>query len=178
MRSKGIVVRRRTLLGMGVAAVAGSAMSCARGAAASPWRFFTAAEARTLEAVCAQIIPADQDPGAKEAGVVNYIDLQLNKTFKKHRTAYRQGIAGIESASRSQYGQPFVELSSVQQVEVLRVAEEKARPFFDLLVNHTRQGFYGDPRHGGNRHMASWKMLGLPYPQVRGRQHYDGPKAG
>jgi len=178
MRSRNMVVRRRTLLGMGVAAVAGSAMSCARGGTANTWRFFTPAEARTLEAVCAQIIPADRDPGAKEAGAVNYIDIQLCKPFKKYRTAYRQGIAGIDSDSRSRFGKPFMELSSVQQVEVLQAVEQKARGFFDLLLNHTRQAFYGDPRHGGNRDMASWKMLGLPYPQVRGRQHYEGPKVG
>ena len=40
----------------------------------------------------------------------------------------------------------------------------------DLVLNHARQGFYGDPRHGGNRAMASWKMVGLPFPPVRGRQ--------
>jgi gluconate 2-dehydrogenase gamma chain len=35
------------------------------------------------------------------------------------------------------------------------------------------QGFYGDPRHGGNRDRVSWKMLGVPYPPVRGRLRYD-----
>jgi gluconate 2-dehydrogenase gamma chain len=37
------------------------------------------------------------------------------------------------------------------------------------------QGFYGDPRHGGNREGVSWKMLGLPYPPIRGRQQ-NAPK--
>ena len=38
-----------------------------------------------------------------------------------------------------------------------------------LFMWITRQGFYGDPRHGGNRDAASWKMLALPFPPVRGR---------
>jgi gluconate 2-dehydrogenase gamma chain len=37
---------------------------------------------------------------------------------------------------------------------------------------HTMQGFYGDPRHGGNRDRASWKMVGLSYPPIRGQEKY------
>ena len=42
------------------------------------------------------------------------------------------------------------------------------------------QGFYGDPRHGGNRDRVSWKMVGLPYPPLRGRLRNDltGPAKG
>jgi gluconate 2-dehydrogenase gamma chain len=31
------------------------------------------------------------------------------------------------------------------------------------------QGFYGSPRHGGNRDYLSYRMLGIDYPQVIGR---------
>ena len=78
----------------------------------------------------------------------------------------------MDAASRSKFGKPFLELSSEQQVEVLNDAEENSKLFFELILAHTRQGFYGDPRHGGNRNMASWKMVGLPFPPVRGREHY------
>ena len=43
-------------------------------------------------------------------------------------------------------------------------SSEVPQLFFDLLLTHTRQGFYGDPRHGGNRDLVSWKMVGLPFP--------------
>jgi gluconate 2-dehydrogenase gamma chain len=141
-------------------------------------RFFSREEAQTVDAICAQLIPTDRDPGAREAGVVNYIDLQLTKHFKKHQAAYRQGIAAIDAASRGKHGKRFVELPPEQQLELLQESEEKLRPLFDLLVAHARQGFYGDPRHGGNRGRVSWKMVGLEFPQVRGRAHYDEPKAG
>lgn len=171
------VIGRRAFLGAGVsAAVLGPTIGC--GSKPGPWRFFTDAEARTLAAVCSQLIPADRGPGAKEAGVVNYIDIQLTRVFKKHRAAYRQGLAAIDAESRAKAKRPFVELQASQQVDVLNAIEEKSPAFFDLLLTHTRQGFYGDPRHGGNRNMASWKMVGLPFPPVRGRQHYDEPKAG
>jgi len=132
-----------------------------------------------VDAICAQLIPADQDPGAKEARGVNYIDLQLTRHFQKYQGAYRRGIAEVDAISRKKCGKLFVELPSDQQVEMLSYTGENSKPFFELILTHTRQGFYGDPRHGGNRNLVSWKMLGLPFPQVRGRMHYDDqPKAG
>jgi gluconate 2-dehydrogenase gamma chain len=179
MRNKRLTMQRRTLLGTGLAiAASGTLISCARNGAGPYWRFFTAEEAGTVDAICAQLIPADRDPGAREARAVNYIDLQLTRHFKKHQRVYRQGIAGIDATSRAKFGKRFVELPPGQQVEVLQDAEENSKTFFDLILTHTRQGFFGDPRHGGNRDMVSWKMLGLPFPPVRGRQHYDEPALG
>ncbi len=43
--------------------------------------------------------------------------------------------------------------------------------FFALLREHTMMGFYGDPRHGGNKDRVSWRMLGVPDPPIRGRLH-------
>jgi gluconate 2-dehydrogenase gamma chain len=167
-------MRRRTFLGGGLAAsVAGTAVSCASGKAASDWRFFTAMEARTVDAICERIIPADRDPGAREARVVHYIDIQLTGPFRKHQVAYRQGIARVDAMSRKLLGKPFIELPSEGQIEILTGMEDSEDAFFDLILIHARQGFYGDPRHGGNHNMVSWKMVGLPFPPVRGRAHYD-----
>jgi gluconate 2-dehydrogenase gamma chain len=167
------VLGRRVFLGTGLGA-AWASVSCTRGAPGRTWRFFTSAEAQTVDAICAQLIPADRDPGAKEARVVDFIDLQLAIRFKKHRAAYRQGVEAVDAASRSAFGKRFVDLAAAQQIEVLNVIEEKSPDFFDLIVTHTRQGFYGDPRHGGNRNRVSWKMLGLAFPPVRGRERYEG----
>jgi gluconate 2-dehydrogenase gamma chain len=166
---------RRAFLGAGIA-TAGAAVSCtrSRSASGSAWLSFTAEQAKTVDAICAQFIPTDQDPGAKEAGVVYFIDLQLNRRYRKHRPVYQQGLQAVESASRSRFSRSFVELTPGQQVEILTAVEESSRAFFDLIVNHTRQGFYGDPRHGGNRNRVSWKMVGLAFPPVRGREHYQG----
>ena len=171
--------RRRSFLGAGLwAAAAGALVSLPRWIRNSPWRFFTPEEARTVEAICAQLIPTDQDPGAREAGVVDYIDIQLTRALKRSQPAYRQGIAAVDSASRARFGRAFADLPSADQVEILSAAEKNSKPFFDLILAHCRQGFYGDPRHGGNRNMVSWKMLKLPFPQVRGRMRYDEPKQG
>jgi gluconate 2-dehydrogenase gamma chain len=144
-----------------VAGLAGTAVGCAR--SKSPWRFFSVAEARTVAAVCAHIIPQDRDPGAVEADVVVFIDRQLTGFYKPLRKTYRQGIEAI--------GRDFADLPAASQLDVLRRIERnpETKPFFDMLVAHAMQGFYGDPRHGGNRERASWKMLGVASPPVRGR---------
>jgi gluconate 2-dehydrogenase gamma chain len=147
--------RRREFL----AAVAASTVAC--GGHPSRWRFLTQPEADTLAAVCARIIPADRDPGAAEAGVVDYIDRQLAGFYKAHQKIYRDGLASL--------GAGFVKLSPDEQTAALKALEKKHSPFFDLVLTHTMQGFYGSPRHGGNRDAVSWKMLGVPYPPVRGR---------
>jgi gluconate 2-dehydrogenase gamma chain len=177
MRTKSTSLKRRRFLGIGLTAASGGLVSCSRGGGGAYWRFFSAAEAKTVDAICEQIIPADDYPGARAAGVVNFIDLQLTRHHKKHRDAYRKGIAEVDSLSRGRFGKPFADLASGQQVELLGEMESKENEFFDLIRGHTMQGFYGDPRHGGNRNEASWKMLGLPSPPVRGRVPWE-PKAG
>jgi gluconate 2-dehydrogenase gamma chain len=124
-----------------------------------------------VEAICAHIIPRDQDPGAVEAGVVVFMDRQLTGFYKPLQKAYRQGIATIDRESIHRAGRVFADLPAAPQLEVLRRIERNPdlRPFFDLLVAHAMQGFYGDPRHGGNLERASWKMLGVASPPVRGR---------
>ena len=177
MPAKRSQVKRRRFLKAGIAATAGgSLLSCGRTGGRPHWRFFTAAEARTVDAICAEIIPADAFPGASEAGVVRFIDLQLTRRYKRHRDAYRKGLADLEAASLRR-GKPFAELAPEQKLEVLTEIEEKSAEFFALIRAHTMQGYYGDPRHGGNRDEVSWKMLGLPSPPVRGRVPYE-KKAG
>jgi gluconate 2-dehydrogenase gamma chain len=135
----------------------------------SPYRLFSVAEARTLAAICEQIIPADQDPGAAWAGVVKYIDRQLAVKFRDQIPTYRAGIALADTLA----GGDFVAAPAARQLDILAQIEKQSKPFFDQVVAHTMQGFYGNPRHGGNRDFASWTMLGVAPLPVRGRAQYD-----
>jgi len=170
---------RRAFLQTAMAAAAASGLACGRNG--TPWRFLTVAEARTLAAMSDQIIPPDQDAGASWAGVVNFIDRQLCGPYKNLQATYRRGLAGVDQSSRELYAKPFADVTSEQQLFVLRQFEEGKAPgatwkqtssseFFRYVIDHTMQGYYGDPRHGGNRDGVSWKMVGLPYPPIRGRQ--------
>lgn len=163
----------------------GSAMlvpACAQKPGA--WRFFTDAEALVVEAITEQIIPADDVPGAKEANVINFIDKQLASVFAKHQEVYRLGIAGVQQTSNLMHGGNFETRSWEQQTEILKTLEAgeaqgetwqsmSPQKFFELIRDHAMQGFYGSPRHGGNRRFASFKMLGLDYPRIVGQNRYN-----
>ena len=175
-------LNRRAFLQAALIAAAGAGVACTTNG--TPWRFLTVDEAQTLAAISDQIIPPDQDPGAAWAGVVNYMDRQLCGPYQNLQQTYRRGIAGVDQSSRLIYGSVFADLDARAQIDLLHHLEEGKAPgaiwkhassseFFALLVDHTMQGYYGDPRHGGNREGASWKMLGLPYPPIRGRLRYD-----
>src|SRR5208283_5155007 len=80
MSKRSALTRRRFLQVAATAAASSALVACDRHA--GPWRFFTPGEARTIEALCEQIIPADQDSGATWAGTIYYIDSQLVGHFQ------------------------------------------------------------------------------------------------
>ena len=148
-----------------------------------PWRFFTEQEAKTIIAFAEQIIPADQDPGATDADVINFIDKQLAGPHKRFQDDYRKGVPAIENAARKMFGKAFYELGRQEQIPFMELMESGKLPeefwkeinqivFFNLVLDHTMQGFYGSPRHGGNKNYVSYKMIRLDYPQVLGQNRY------
>ncbi len=173
--------RRQFLKGAAAAGCASLLPAC--GKPPARWRFFSEAEAATVSAVCEQIIPTDQDPGAASAGVPNFIDKQLVGPYKRHQQAYRTGLAGLQETSQAMFGAGFEALSWNNQTAVLKALESNeakgrtwesrsSKAFFQLIRDHTMQGFYGSPRHGGNKDYVSYRMLGIDYPQVIGQNRY------
>ncbi|HEY1985572.1 MAG TPA: gluconate 2-dehydrogenase subunit 3 family protein [Terracidiphilus sp.] len=155
--------------------IAASALASAALAACrhSQYAFLTEKDSATLAALCDQIIPADDFPSASQAGVLTYIDRQLTRHYRRHQQAYRDGLMQANLLSRNRFDVDLADASQQQQFEIATNLEQQNRPFFDLVRSHTMQGYYGSPRHGGNRDAASWRMLGLDEPPVRGRAQYD-----
>ena len=57
-----------------------------------PWQYFTADEARAMEAIVDRIIPPDPDsPGGKDAGCAVFIDRQLKGPYGSSSGLYRLG---------------------------------------------------------------------------------------
>ncbi len=90
------------------------------------------------------------------------------------RDILRVGIGAIDAHCRGRFdGQTFAVLEHVQQEALLKSAETGAlqlegifaKMFFTQLLAEVRNGYFSDPRHGGNKGMGSWKMIG--YPGVR-----------
>jgi len=155
----------------------------------NPYRFFTAEEAKCVIALSEQIIPADDEwPGAAYAGVINYIDKQLVEVFIEDQMKYREGILALQLSSQKMFGDSFERLEFDVQTKFLnKVANNevdrdhwnnnKPSDFFNMVINHTMQGFYGSPRHGGNRNYISYKMLDLDYPLIVGQNRYRGTRS-
>ncbi len=176
-------ITRRALLERGV--VLGSATLLAgwipfpraaqAAAASNEPAVLTPAQWQTLEAMTARIIPTDEQPGAREAGCVNFIDKALAHEESKARPLYEGGLAATDTVSSAAFGARFVELTPAQQDAVLTQLEggtakgwpAKLPPspvFFEAVRAHTVIGFLADPKYGGNRDFAGWKVSGYPGP--------------
>lgn len=167
-----IVLTRRQFALAGALSSAAAVIGCHNGTSGA-WDFLNDSRARILSALCDQIIPPDDFPGASQAGVVTYIDRQLARHYRRHRDSYRVGLAQVDAMSRNHFGRAFPDATQPQQFEIVTALEKENRSFFELLRQHTMEGYYGSPRHGGNRDAVSWRMLGLAEPPIRGRAQYD-----
>ena len=127
-------------------------------------QILTAPELATLVAVCARIIPTDENgPGATEARAAQYIDRALGGWLAPSREAYTAGLVAIDDAATKRSGRRFVELAARDQDAVLTALQQP--PFFALVRTHTIQGTFCDPAYGGNANFAGWDLIG--YPGVR-----------
>jgi len=166
------LLTRRQVLAAGALGSAAIAVGC-KGGKQGNWEFLSGEQARTLAAICDQIVPEDDYPCASQAGVLTYIDRQLVRHYRRHQDAYRAGLEQVQAMSQQRFGNDLASLSQRQQVEVVTSLSEQSRLFFDLVRSHTLEGYFGSPRHGGNRDAISWRMLGLAEPPLLGRAQYD-----
>jgi gluconate 2-dehydrogenase gamma chain len=135
----------------------------------------TAAEADTLNAIVARIIPTDdRGPGAREARAGRYIDRALGGALADSRRAYTAGLAAVDGYARSSRRAPFHQLSAADQDSLLTEVEGGTTPgfagggsaaFFEMVKAHTIQGTFGDPYYGGNANFVGWDLIG--YPGIR-----------
>ena len=140
-------------------------------------------EADCLTALCNQIIPDDEYPGAVKTGSVTFIRKQLASHFDYCKNDYRNGIASLQAHCQNSFEKKFEQLASEQQIRVMQEMEEskltgnewgniQAGAFFAMVLKHCMMGFYGAPRHGGNKDYASFRMLRLDAPLIVGQNRY------
>jgi gluconate 2-dehydrogenase gamma chain len=145
-----------------------------------PLRFFKEKEALIIAAAVARIFPSDESgPGATEAGVILYIDRQLAGAYGRDRYRYAQppfeegtpehGYQG-KAAPREIYREGLTLLRGFDQLapeaQDARLREIERTYFFRLLRQHTIEGMFSDPMHGGNADLIGWQIIGFPGPQM------------
>lgn len=131
--------------------------------AASPPKLavLTTEQATEIEAIASQIIPTDDTPGAREAGVIYFLDRALKTFASSQNGAVADGIAQVQEKTKELFPgvTKFSAASSEQQIAVLKAMENT--PAFGLFRFHTVCGFFADPSHGGNRNEIGWKLIGF-----------------
>ena len=130
-------------------------------------RVFTRDEATEIEAFTARIIPGDAvSPGAREAGVVHFVDHMLSGAYGFQQSAYREGLRHLDSSCRSRFQRQFRELSEKEQDQFIAKMQQQEIPewseagsFFSMVRAHTIEGMFADPKYHGNAGGVGWKLF-------------------
>ncbi len=138
--------------------------------------FFNRNDAATIAAFTERLMPgAPGKPGARDAGVLNYIDLALAGAYADLQDFYRRGLAQLDAYCRKTYNEPFLRLGATRQDEVITALEAgkatgftwpTAQAFFNTIRRHTMEGMFADPIYGGNKDFAGWRLVGFPGVQA------------
>lgn len=157
---------------------------------ARPWAVLTNAQARWIAAACDVFIPEDEYPSASQAGVVDFIDLQLSTDYGRGEGLYLEGpfpdgavptqgyqlphtpreliTMGVEGLLAE--GTPLFDLDAAGREQAIQALSERDAPireipanaFFAELLSLTNEGYFADPIYLGNHDYAGWKMVGFP----------------
>jgi hypothetical protein len=167
-------------------------------APAKPPVFFNDHQYSLVAALAALIVPADEGPGAVEAGAAGYIDRMVFESEKKQKE-YAEGLEWIEETSQKQYGKNFLDLTVKEQIDLLIAIDEaetkinrrvsklidrinrkidelwsdvfgvgNSNGFFKIIRTDVFYGYYSNP--------ISWKVVGFyGPPQPAGYPDYSKP---
>jgi Gluconate 2-dehydrogenase subunit 3 len=141
--------------------VARAAVEAAAAGVPGALAFLKPGDATDVEAIAAQIIPTDSTPGAREAGVVVFIDRALAGFWSREGDAFNSGLADFRARLRDWKpgADSFAMLAAADQVAFLHTVDHT--PFFDSMRFLTVLGMFALPAYGGNRNGAGWKLLGF-----------------
>jgi hypothetical protein len=141
--------------------VALSASACTARDKAAQFEVLTAPEARELEAIAARILPTTDTPGAREAGVIWFMDMSFGSIMKEGLDRVRTGLVDFQSGIPDAFpgAALFSDLDEGDQDRYLQTQQETG--FFGTVRFLTLAGFFGMSSYGGNRDNVGWKLLGL-----------------
>jgi gluconate 2-dehydrogenase gamma chain len=210
------IERREILRYIGIAAVAGSFPGFSRWAFACPQGhsqadpkpksqqykrlFFSADQFHMVEQLAELIIPEDETPGAKQAGVAEFIDFMVANRVpvstsrdirstddaiaagNEAQTKFVAGLNWINTRSQSLFKREFMKCSSEQQNALLeelaykdkfKPTTEAGRAFFQMMRDYTVVGYFTTK--------IGLETLGYPglqpvWTQMPGCPHKENPE--
>jgi gluconate 2-dehydrogenase gamma chain len=144
-----------------LAAAAAHAHAAASGRIDHTFRVLSPAQARDVAAIASQIVPSGDTPGAREAGVVYFVDHVHAGIYAPYAPEF---LAQLDHF-RSEYGRgrpdapAFADLDAASQAAYLATIE--ATPFFGRMRLLTVAGLLALPSYGGNENKIGWKLVGF-----------------
>ena len=135
-----------------------------------PPSYFSTEQKVTLSALVDLIIPDDPiSPGAKTAGVADYIDFVVSHAPAEEQQAWTDGLQALDEWSEERHRSVFRNLSGAEQeVLIQEMASEEQSPrtaqgnFFVRVKHITAEGFYtsktgliDDLKYQGNSYVDS-----------------------
>lgn len=113
-------------------------------------QFFTPSQYELIERLTEIVIPTDSTPGAKEAGVAEFIDFMVAND-PDAQYSFRTGLTWLDAYAEQLRGKQFMALSLQEQNSLLEPFgyKEKAQPgheegkrFFQTVREYAVVGFY------------------------------------
>ena len=151
----------------------------------SSHKTFTNEEFAIVAAAAERILPKDEDVGALDCNVPDYIDRVLQTPqLSQMKEQFVPGVMALNRRAQRLVKTNFVAATAAQQDQVLtsfknsgeRTGENK---FYEILVVLTLEGYLGDPSYGGNKDRAGWGVVGFKYVDhmpADPKAGYDGMK--
>ena len=117
-------------------------------------------EASEFEAIAGRILPSTTSPGAKEAGVVYFIDNVLDDSRGAEFDVLKKGLQELRASASQKFNSPsFFSLNEAQQDSLLRQAESTV--FFSTMRYLVIAGMFALPEYGGNKDSVGYDLMGF-----------------
>jgi gluconate 2-dehydrogenase gamma chain len=132
----------------------------------------TPAAFATLSALCERLLPRDDQPGALDLGVPEYIDRAIAAPdLAPVRALVERLLPVLERETRERFHGAGFHDATVEQQDAMILAwqrgHERTRPFFDAVLSLTLEGAFGDPKYGGNKGGEGYVLVGfVPGPPL------------
>lgn len=148
---------RRVAFLMGGAVIGGNLFiqGCTRPASKEVASLFEAESTNLLGDLAEAILPETSTPGAKEAGVGDFIPVMIRDCYEeKDQKSFLEGLADVDNRAKKEFGKKFQELSVEEQLQFVHTYDQEAKEyqknkesddpnhFFHMLKQLTLTGFF------------------------------------
>ncbi|CAL1517567.1 gluconate 2-dehydrogenase subunit 3 family protein [Chitinophaga sp. MM2321] len=131
------------LLGTAISASTLSALESCTGSAPKNYELQKPATKALLAEIAETIIPTTNTPGAKAAGVDEFIIVMMNDCYqKKDQEVFLEGLKKIDVASTEKFKKSFMDITPEQRTELLTQIEQERVDY-----NKRKDKKEGDPTH-------------------------------